>query len=97
MFCCKIHKVYKENDIVVAICDKELIGKELRKNPYFKVNEKFYFEKDCNEEEAVDLLKSCTIANLVGKKIVELALKKKFITKENIILIGDIPHAQIVK
>lgn len=97
MFCCKIHKVYESNELVVAICDKELLGKEIRKDPIFRVNEKFYFQKNCDEKEAVELMGKCSIGNLVGKKIVELAIEKKFITKENVILIGNIPHAQFVK
>jgi len=98
MFCYKLHRTRIEAyELVLAICDKELVGKKLRKEPEFEVNENFYCDKECDAEKALKLIKDCTIANLVGKKIVALALEKKFITKENIILIGDIPHAQIIK
>ena len=98
MFCYKIHRTKVEKyELVVGICDKELVGKVIRKDPEFKVNERFYFEKECDEKKAIELLNDCTIANIVGKKIVKLALDKNFITKENIILIKGIPHAQIVK
>lgn len=98
MFCYKLHRSRVEKyELVLGICDKDLLGKELRKKPKFVVNRKFYFEKDCNEEEAVKLMRRCTTANLVGKRIVELAIEKNFITKENIMLIEGIPHAQFVK
>ena len=97
MFCCKVHKIYGKNELVVAVCDKDLVGKELRKNPSFKVSKEFYFDKECDEEEAVELMKKCTAANLIGEKIIQLAIERKFITQENIILIGDIPHAQFIK
>ena len=97
MFCYKLHRARVENYELVGICDKELVGKVLRKNPKFLVNEKFYSEKECDEEKAIELMQRCTTANLIGKKIIQLALEKKFITKENIILIKGIPHAQFVK
>ncbi len=95
MFCCKVFKI--EKNTVVAICDKELLGKAIRKDPEFKVEKSFYFDKIVREKEAIDLIKNCTIANIIGKKIVKLAIDKKFITKENVIMIGDTPHAQFFK
>ncbi|NCO97530.1 MAG: DUF424 domain-containing protein [Candidatus Aenigmarchaeota archaeon CG_4_9_14_3_um_filter_37_18] len=98
MFFYKLHRSRAENyELVLGICDKELAGKELRKNPKFMVSRDFYCDKECNEEEAIKLMKKCTIANLVGKNIVKLALEKNFITKENLILIEGIPHAQFFK
>jgi len=98
MFCYKLHKSRSENyELVFAACDKELVGKKIRKNPEFEVKKEFYSDKECDEEKAAHLLEDCTIANLIGEEIVKLALKKSFITKENVILIEGIPHAQIVK
>jgi len=98
MFCYKLHKVKAEDyESVLGICDKELSGKELRKDPSFKVEKKFYGEDECDEEEAVSLLRQCTIANLVGREIIKLAIERNFIIRENIIFIGDVPHAQIIK
>ena len=88
MFYYKLHRSRSEKyELVLGMCDKKLLGKELRKDPSFKVNKKFYFEKECDEEKATQLMKDCTTANLVGEEIVKLALEKKFITPENIILI----------
>ena len=59
MFCYKLHRTRAENyELVLGICDKELVGKVLRKNPKFLVNEKFYSEKECDEEEAVKLMET---------------------------------------
>jgi hypothetical protein len=95
MFCYKTHKV--GGQVVLGICDKELVGKKIREDPEFVVNEGFYFQNEADEEGLKSLFESSTIANLVGKKIIEFSLDKKLITKENVIMIGDIPHAQIVK
>lgn len=85
-------------NIVVAICDEELLDKEIKfKELSIKVSKHFYGERLIDEVVAMRAMKKATIGNLIGKKIVELAEKNGFITKENIILINDIPHAQFVK
>jgi len=74
-----------------------LIGKEIRKNPKFRVEKDFYFEKYIGERKALELMRRATIGNLVGKRIIKLALKKKFISEENVMFIGDVPHAQFIQ
>lgn len=88
-----------KHDLVIAICDEELIDKKLRiKKLEIKISKKFYGERTINDEAtAVRMMERCTIGNLIGKRIVKLAEKNGFITKENIIFIGGIPHAQFVK
>ena len=94
-FCYKFHKI--KDQLVLGICDKELVGKKIRDDPEFVVNEKFYFGEEGNEGYLDNLFEKCSVGNLVGKNIVELSIKKKLITKENVIMIGDIPHAQFIK
>jgi len=85
-------------DIVVAICDEELLGKRIRTKKFdVKVSEKFYGGELIDESIALKLMKKATIGNLMGKRIVKLAEEHGFIARENIILINGIPHAQFVK
>jgi hypothetical protein len=84
-------------DLVIAICDEELIDKEIGKNPRVKISKNFYGGLLISEQHALKMMKKATIGNIMGKKIVELAEKSGFITKENIILIDGVPHAQFVK
>ncbi len=88
-----------KQDILLAICDKDMIGKKLKTDDHkLEVKEDFYGGKLIEDEETVvNLMKSCTIANLIGKDIVAVAIKHGFITEENIISIGGVPHAQFVK
>ncbi|MEM5836498.1 MAG: DUF424 family protein [Candidatus Aenigmatarchaeota archaeon] len=98
MFWCNVF--FSKKDVVVAICDEELLGKKLKvegKKLTIEVSEKFYGGKLVNEEVALKLLEKATIGNLIGKRCVELAEKNGFIIKENVILINGIPHAQFVK
>ncbi len=95
MFWCKIFQT--KYDLVVAICDQELLDKQIGQNPVIKVSRNFYGERIIDEDTAVKLMKKATIGNLIGKRIIDLAEKNGFIIRKNIILINDIPHAQFVK
>ena len=96
MFWCKVFSTKYE--IVVAICDENLIDKEIgTKELKVKISKNFYGEKIIDEKMALRLMQKATICNLMGRNIVELAEKNKFIIKENVIFINGIPHAQFVK
>jgi len=85
-------------DVLVAVCDAELLGKTLEggKVP-FKVSETFYGGINGDIDEALQAMRQATICNLIGKKIVGAAIEKKLVNQRAIIYIGDVPHAQIVK
>lgn len=91
-------KVYPtKHDLVVAICDEELLDKQIGKKIKIKISKEFYGGKLIDDNIALKLMEKASIGNLIGKKIVELAEKNGFIIKENIIVIDGIPHAQFVK
>ena len=95
-FWCNIFSTNYE--IVVAACDEDLLGKELKfEEIKVVISKKFYGGKLVDEEFVKRLLARSTIGNLFGKDVVEVAQQNGFITKENIILIDGIPHAQYVK
>ncbi|MEM5853459.1 MAG: DUF424 family protein [Candidatus Aenigmatarchaeota archaeon] len=98
MFWCNVF--YDKKDVLVVVCDEELLGKKLKikeKGITVEVSEKFYGGRLVDEETVVKLLKTATIGNLMGEKIVNLATENGFIVKENVILIDGVPHAQFVK
>jgi hypothetical protein len=82
-------------DTLLAAADEELIGKVLRDEKFkLNVSENFYKEVLVEDNALRDLLSMCSIANLVGRRSVGLALDLGLISKENIIYIQGIPHAQ---
>jgi len=96
MFWCKLFQA--RNELVIAICDEELIDKEIgTKKLKVKVSKNFYGDKLADDTMILKLMRKATICNLMGKKIVEIAKRNGFITEENIILINGVPHAQFVK
>jgi hypothetical protein len=86
-------------EILVAICDEELVGKEIEIERDFRVivNERFYKGRLIDEREAVELMEKATIGNLIGKRIIEVAIRENIISPESVILIGGVPHAQFIK
>jgi hypothetical protein len=95
MFWSKCHSA--KGNFIVAICDEKLLGKTIGKEFEVKVEERFYKGELIDYSKAEDLMKKADICNLLGKEIVEFAIKKKFIIRENVILIDGIPHAQFIK
>ncbi len=84
-------------NLVIAICDEELLNKKVGKEFKIKISKDFYGEKLIDTNIALKLMKKATIGNLIGRNIIDLAKKNGFIIRENIILIDGIPHAQFVK
>ena len=96
MFWAKVFQT--KNDLLLAVCDEDLIEKELSlKNYKIKVSRNFYGGKLVSEKIALILMKKATIGNLIGKETIKIAVENGFIAHENIILINGTPHAQYVK
>ena len=84
-------------EFVVAACDAELLGKTLKGGRVpFKVNEAFYKGVLMEVEEALGIIKMGTIVNLVGKRVVEAAIRVGLVHPEAVLYLGEVPHAQIV-
>ena len=87
-----------KNEVVVAVCDKELIGKVLREGELvldLKKYSSFYVGELATPESVLALLTEATSINLVGEKAVGLAVKKGLAKKRDAKKIGGVPHLQI--
>ncbi|NWG10819.1 DUF424 family protein [Candidatus Bathyarchaeota archaeon] len=86
------------NNVLLAICDCEILGKTLREGKIvFVIKEEFYKGAKVSLDEAVDMIQNSTIVNMVGKNIVQKAVEKGYVHPEAILNIKGVPHAQIVK
>jgi hypothetical protein len=93
-----LRSVRQGRDVLVAICDFELLGKTLEGGRVpFKVSESFYKGVEGNIDEAIKAMSRATICNIVGKNIVKAALNSRLINKNAITFLGDVPHAQIIR
>ena len=85
-------------NVLLCICDAEILGKTLREGKIvFCVKEDFYKGAKVNVEEAVSLIESSTIVNMVGKHVVKKAIERGYVHPEAVLHIEGVPHAQIVK
>ncbi len=95
MFRLKIYRV--RGEVLVAVCDSDIVGKTFREGDLkIEVKESFYGEREVGEEEVKRALRMATIANITGRKAVELAIKIGIVDKENVLKIGECWHAQMV-
>ena len=89
--------VRTQEEVLVAICDAKLLGKEFRLGELrLKIDRGFYRGEEASVEACMKALKEATIANLVGS-IVEHAVKAGFVNRANVMMFKDVPHAQMVK
>jgi hypothetical protein len=85
-------------NVLLAICDCELLGKTLREGKIvFQIKDEFYKGKKVTIEEAIGMINNSTIVNMVGKVCVEKAVAEGYVHPEAVLKIEGVPHAQIVK
>lgn len=99
VFYLKVHEIVYHGikEYLVAVCDKEILGKTFEGKKFrIFVNPRFYKGKIATKEEVLEELSKATIANLVGERIVKLAIENNFIGEENVIRIKGVPHAQLL-
>ena len=92
-------KLYKKGeDILIGACDEELLGKRLKEGKLrLHVKKTFYGGRLVDEKTFEAYLKEATIANLVGKRTVECAIKMGYVNPRCVLYIQGVPHAQMVK
>lgn len=87
-----------EYKLTLAVCDKEHLGKTFEEGEIsFTASERFYKGEEITPTELEELIKEANSVNLFGNKCVEHAEKKGLISKESIIKIKGIKHAQIYR
>lgn len=98
MYVVNVIKSYRD---VVAICDKELLGKKFEEGEFqIDVKENFFLGKEVSEKEIIeiinDMAKEDATFNIVGENSVNLVLKTGIINKEGIKTIQGIPVALVL-
>jgi len=90
-------KVHKGPTEIVAICDKELIGKIFSEGKYeLKVGEFFYKGKEVNEDEVKEIMMDANNLNIVGERSINIAIKLGIVNEKNVLNIGGVKHAQSI-
>jgi len=92
--------VIKNYRYVVALADKELIGKKFFEGKaQLDIKENFYKGEEKSREEISEVLKNMKIEdatfNIVGDKSVALALENQIISEENIGKVQGVKFAMV--
>ncbi len=93
------YQIYEQGDeILLAACDNDVLGRTLEDGDiHLQVKENFYAGQKIELERLKKEFKRSTIVNLVGENVVEAAIDENFGQKEDIMMIEEVPHLQIVK
>jgi hypothetical protein len=95
----KIHKAYRE---IVAVCDKNLLGKTFEEgNKLLDVRESFFKGEEISEAKLIETLREfsseCDATfNIVGKKSIDAALKAGIVDETGVRSVKGIPFALIL-
>jgi hypothetical protein len=95
---CYMKKRSVGKDVVVAICDKEILGKNFREGKLrLNISEAFYGGKLISFDDAISEIKESSIANIVGNNIINKAINDGIVHELGVIKISGIAHVQIIK
>jgi len=91
--------VFKDpKHILVAVCDRNLLGSTFREGRMkLEVKADFYKGVPASIEEALKAIDSADLANLVGKGIVDAAVREGLADSSAVLHIDGVPHVQIVR
>lgn len=82
---------------LLAACDAELVGTKHQDGKLrLDVAASFYDGLRVDEQTLSVYLRSCTVANLVGKRAVDVAIGLGLVDPANVLVIGGVPHAQLL-
>ena len=91
-------KIYNiDREVMVAVTDEECLGKSFTEGDVkLDVSKDFYGDRHADYGEVLSALHEATIANIVGKESVALAVENGFVDAGDIIFVEGVPHVQMV-
>lgn len=94
----KIHKSYRQ---IVAICDKDLLGKTFEEdNREIKIKPHFFQGENKTPEEVAEIIEKASYDdstfNIVGKESIDVAVKTGLIKQDGITTIQGVPIALVL-
>jgi len=82
---------YQKN-IMINMCDAKLMGKDIVDGELkININENYYGKQLVDKSEAISLLKSASIMNLVGNETISLATDLGIGSESGVKIISNVP------
>ncbi len=92
-----MRKMNYQGSLMLNICDEELLGKNIESDTLNITITNEFFNEIVNEDDITRLLKRCSIANLIGRRVVDKTLSLGLAKKDSIKVVSDIPFLMIFK
>jgi len=93
-----VRTVVHQQKRMLNICDADLVGRTLTKSDLMlNISRSYFAERIVEKEEAKELLKTCSIINMVGKETVSLSAKIGIGSPKGVKEIEGIPFLLIFK
>ena len=83
---------------IVSVCDGDLLNTTITGGDLdVRITEAFYGNYRASEDEVREALTNAANANLMGERAVAIAIEMGLVSRENCIMIGPVPHAQVFR
>lgn len=91
-----VNEIKTNNGIILVVTDKEVIGKVLsNEQTEIDLSTKFFQGNEFSKEEVIDKIKSSYILHFTGKESLEILKELNFVDERRVLVIQDIPHAEV--
>ena len=86
-----------EKGRLVSVCDADVLGEEFEAGDVsLSVTPEFYDGEAVDEQQVVESLARCSVANIVGTRAVGLAIEHGFVEEANVLELDGTRHAQLI-
>lgn len=93
-----LRKIKYQETQIINICDLNILGKKINQGDFtINISKEYYYSEEITNEEAITLLRSSSIINLVGEGIVGLALSLNLAKRNSVKTIENIPFLMIFR
>ena len=85
-----------QGEVLVAACDVDILGKTFEEGDLqIQVGEGFYGGERIDTDRMTEMIGLATILNLIGKRVVRLAIELGYVDEDAVMTIDGVPHAQV--
>ncbi|KQC05012.1 MAG: hypothetical protein APR55_00230 [Methanolinea sp. SDB] len=93
----KVHQSPDGNE-VVAVCDRELLNTTVKRGDLeIRISKDFYGDRLSQPQDVRSLLAKADNINLMGERVVALAIEMGLVEQAGCIMFGTVPHAQVIR
>jgi len=87
-----------QNNMMLNICDEELLGRVIKKDDFqMNISKSYFGQRIIERSEAEDLMKKCSILNMAGKETIEMSINLKIGTRQGVKEIDGVPFLIVFK